>query len=101
MYAIDNKKKLKKKYHKIIPENPEIGMININILQCALLYSKNLLNDIDEKCEGEEFFRRDYYVSRYDFTQKQKDNMLLYSNLTLPVKDLPESHQSLARLSGW
>lgn len=65
MYNYENKKKLKKKF-SAITNDETLGWININLLTCAIFYAKNLLNDILEKCEGDEFFKRDFYVPRFE-----------------------------------
>lgn len=70
---MENKRKLKRKFWNRYPHEDkavQLGMINIKLLENSLFYVQNLLNDINESCEGDEFIKKNFYIPRYEFSQK-------------------------------
>lgn len=68
IFKLENKKSLKRKYYNQFPSNEKeksLGMINILLLQNAIFYAKNVLNDINDTCEGDEFIKKSFEIPRF------------------------------------
>lgn len=81
-----------------------MGVVNVILLQNAIFFAKNVLNDITESCEGDEYILKDFYVPRYDFSNKVKEYLYMYSTLNLPIHDFGtfnEYQEPLRRINGW
>lgn len=90
----DNRRKLKEKYCNIYPndkEKKQLGLTNIILLQNALFFAKNILHDINELCEGDEYIKKNFYVPRFDFSPQIKELIIDYSQLSLPITHIDES----------
>ena len=107
IFKTQSKKAIKKKYFRTYPSDQELvemGRVNIVLLQNAIFYAKNVLNDINETCEGDEYIKRNFYFPRFELSNRVKDYLYLYSTLSFPLQegvDLPEAHQGLLRVNGW
>lgn len=67
-------------YNMEYSENSEnLGLINIILLQNAIFVAKNILNDINETCEGDEYIKKNFLVPRFEATSSIQEYLYIYS----------------------
>eukprot|EP00347_Sterkiella_histriomuscorum_P009991 403339101 len=104
IFKHQNKRDLKRQSMSILhnqEEQTKLGTVNLVLLQNAIFYAYNMIRDLSESCEGDEFIKKDFYKDRYEFQAKIVELMLQYSQLTLPITDISLVNKDLQKLTGW
>ena len=57
------RKQFMRKYGGVYGE--DVGIVNVDLLEAALFFAQNILNDINETCEGDEYIKKNYIIPRY------------------------------------
>lgn len=55
------------------------------MLRNAIFYARNLLLQTDQDCEGDEFFKSNFFQPTFKFNQRILNLLTRYSELSLPV----------------
>ena len=69
---LENKKQFKRQHYHKFPEidSDLLGLINPILLQNAIFYAKNILNNINSSCEGDEFFKQNHIKPVFKIPQQ-------------------------------